>query len=272
MVHVPLFVSDKFKDKSGAGLFGDVMMEIDWSVGEILKAVRKHKLEKDTLVIFTSDNGPWLSYGDHAGSALPLREGKGTMWEGGYRVPTLMWHPETIPAGKTCDELASTIDIFPTVAAMIGAKLPDHKIDGKDIRKLMTGQPDAKSPHETFNLYHQGGLHGVRDRQWKLHFPHPYRTLSGREGGTRGKPVPYDQVKSGLELYDLKADIGEKNNVADQYPEIVERLKKAGDVARKTLGDKLTKTKGSEVRPNGKLPKEEKKEEKKKQLEKSKAG
>lgn len=258
MVHVPLFVSDKFKGKSGAGLFGDVMMEVDWSLGEILNAVRKHKLEKDTLVIFTSDNGPWLSYGDHAGSALPLREGKGTMWEGGYRVPTVMWQPETIPAGTTCDELASTIDVLPTVAAMIDAKLPNHKIDGKDISNLMQGKVDAKSPHESFYLYYAGGeLQGVRDRQWKLHFPHKYQTLAGKKSGDGGVAVNYDHKKTGLELYDLKADIAETKNVADEHPEIVERLKKAAEIARKDLGDRLTKTKGTGIRPPGRMPKEE---------------
>lgn len=270
MVHVPLFVSEKFKGKSGAGLFGDVMMEIDWSVGEILNAVRKHKLEKDTLVIFTSDNGPWLNYGDHAGSALPLREGKGTMWEGGYRVPTVMWRPETIPAGTTCDELASTIDVLPTVASMIDAKLPDHKIDGKDIQSLMQGKDGAKSPHESFYLYYAGGeLQGVRDRQWKLHFPHKYRTLDGRKGGVDGVPVKYDHKTSELELYDLKADVSESKNVAKDHPEIVERLKKAAEVARKDLGDKLTKVKGTGVRPHGKIAEAE---PPKKQLEKAGAG
>jgi arylsulfatase A len=131
MVHVPLYVSDKFKGKSGQGLFGDVVMEVDWSVGQILKQIRQDNLQDNTLVVFTSDNGPWLSYGDHAGSAGPLREGKGTEFEGGIREPTVMWWPGRIPAGATCNELASTIDILPTVAALIGAELPDHKIDGR---------------------------------------------------------------------------------------------------------------------------------------------
>lgn len=261
MVHVPLFVSDKFKGKSGAGLFGDVMMEVDWSVGQIMNAIRKHGLEKDTLVIFTSDNGPWLNYGNHAGSALPLREGKGTMFEGGYRVPTVMWHPGAIPANSTCDELASTIDVLPTVAKMIGAKLPDHKIDGKDISPLMSGDSNAKSPHEHFYLYYRGGeLHGVRDRKWKLHFPHKYRTLSGRKGGQDGKPVKYDHLMTGTELYDLKSDIGEKKNVAEQHPDIVRRLKAAAEAASKELGDKLTDVKGSAIRPAGRLPKKERAE------------
>ncbi len=254
MVHVPLFVSEKFKDKSGAGLFGDVMMEVDWSVGQILNAIRKHGIEKKTLVVFTSDNGPWLSYGDHAGSALPLREGKGTMWEGGYRVPTIMWWPDRIPAGTTCDELCSTIDIFPTVAHLMGGELPDHKIDGQDIRPLMFGDEGAQSPHESFYCYYGGGqLQAVRDRRWKLHFPHQYRTLDGRKGGTGGNPVKYDQRKTETELYDLKNDIGETKNVYDQYPDVVARLTRAAEAARSDLGDKLTKRKGTGIRPAGRV-------------------
>lgn len=257
MVHVPLFVSEKFARKSGAGIFGDVMMEIDWSVGQILATLRKHKIEDKTLVIFTSDNGPWLNYGDHAGSAKPLREGKGTMWEGGYRVPTLFWWPSRIPPASQCDELASTIDILPTFSNLIGAELPDHKIDGHDIRSLMYGEKNSVSPHDYFYLYYGGGqLQGVRDRRWKLVFPHKYQTLRGRDGGTNGKPVEYDYVKSKLELYDLNADVGETKNVIEEYPEIAKRLRTAADKARYELGDSLSKTKGVGVRPAHRLPKE----------------
>ena len=196
MVHVPLYVSDKFKGKSGAGLFGDVMMEVDWSVGQIIGALKKNNIEDNTLVVFTSDNGPWLSYGKRAGSADPLREGKGTMWEGGYRVCTLMQWPSKIPAGTTCDELASTIDLLPTVAAMIDAPLPKKKIDGKDIRPLMFGAIGAKSPHTHFACYYKGGeLQAVRDRQFKLVFPHKYRSLNGREANNDdGKPINYEML------------------------------------------------------------------------------
>lgn len=254
MVHVPIYVSDKFKGKSGAGLYGDTVMEVDWSVGQILEAVKRHGLDDDTLVIFTSDNGPWLSYGDHAGSSGPLREGKGTMFEGGCREPTVMRWPGKIPAGKTCDELASTIDILPTVAKLIGAELPDHKIDGKDIRPLMFGEAGAESPHEVFYQYYSGGqLHCVRDRRWKLHFPHQYRTLNGRQGGTGGLPVNYDQAKIGNELFDLKNDVGETKNVIDAHPDVVARLKAAAELARADLGDRLTSREGNGVRAIGKL-------------------
>ncbi len=254
MVHVPLFVSDKFKGKSQRGLFGDVVMEVDWSVGQILGEIKKQGLAEDTLVIFTSDNGPWLSYGDHAGSAGPLREGKGTEFEGGIREPTVMWWPGKIPAGTTCDELASTIDILPTVAALIGADLPKHKIDGKDIRPLMFGKPGARSPHEVFYCYYAGGqLHAVRDRRWKLHFPHNYRTLAGRPGGKGGTPVPYQTGKIGLALFDLKNDVGEQHNVIDDYPEVAARLQQYAEMARADLGDRLQKRKGAGIRPAGRL-------------------
>ena len=259
MVHVPLFVSDKFKGRSGRGLFGDVVMEVDWSVGRILETLRELELDGNTLVIFSSDNGPWLSYGDHAGSAAPLREGKGTMWEGGCRVPTLMWWPGKIPAGGVCDEFASTIDILPTMAALTGANPPDHKIDGKDIRPLMFAEKAAESPHDFFYHYYSEELWSVRDRRWKLHFPHTYRTMAGKPGGTGGVPTKYSSAKTGLELYDLKNDEGESTNVAGQHPEIVERLRNAAGKARADLGDKLTGTKGNGVRPAGKLGRDDKK-------------
>ncbi|MCH2178269.1 MAG: sulfatase [Mariniblastus sp.] len=252
MVHVPLYVSDKFAGKSKAGLMGDVMLEVDWSVGQILEALKQNQLEQNTLVLFTSDNGPWLSYGEHAGSATPLREGKGTMFEGGYRVPTVFWWPGKIPAGTTCDELASTIDIFPTVAKLIDTHLPQHKIDGHDIRPLLFDEPGAESPHDMFYCYYRAGeLQAVRNRRWKLHAPHAYRTLNGRPGGTGGMPAKYDQQTIGIALYDLKTDVGETNNVADDHPEIVAKLSEALNQGRADLGDRLTGTKGSGIRPAG---------------------
>jgi arylsulfatase A-like enzyme len=252
MVHVPLYVSEKFRDKSGAGLFGDVVMEVDWSVGQILDAIHNNGLDEQTLVVFTSDNGPWLSYGNHAGSAGPLREGKGTMWEGGYRVPCVMRWPGHIPAGTTCGELATTLDIVPTVARLIGAELPgDRIIDGKDIGPLIAGEPDAASPHEVFYCYYGGALCAVRDRRWKLVFPHEYRSLNGKPGGRDGRPAAYKQFKTPKALYDLASDIGETTDVADKHPEVVARLELQAEKARAALGDTLTRRKGSEVRPAG---------------------
>ncbi len=254
MVHVPLYVSDRFAGKSGAGLFGDVMMEVDWSVGEIINALKRHDIEDRTLVVFTSDNGPWLSYGDHAGSANPLREGKGTMWEGGYRVPALMQWPGKIPAGSTCDELASTIDLFPTIAKLIDGKLPVNKIDGHDISDLMFGVRGARSPHTHFACFYAGGqLQAIRNRQYKLVFPHRYRSLNGKLGGTGGKPNGYQQLQAEYALYDLKADIGETTNVADQHPHVVEELEKYAADIREDLGDRLQQKQGRGVRPVGRV-------------------
>ncbi len=224
MVHVPLYVSDKFKGKSKAGLFGDVMMEVDWSVGQILATLREHKLDKNTLVVFTADNGPWLSYGDHAGSAAPLREGKGTMFDGGCRESTLMWWPGEIPADSVCKEPAMTIDLLPTISHLIGAKLPKHRIDGKNIWPLISGDEKAKSPQEAYFFYYGNQLQAVRSGKWKLHFPHGYRTMAGRPGGKGGIPTNYSQAKIGLSLFDLENDVGETTELKEKHPEVAQRL------------------------------------------------
>lgn len=253
MVHVPLYVSDKFRGKSQRGLFGDVVMEVDWSVGQIVETLHKHGLDKNTLVIFTTDNGPWLSYGDHAGSAGPLREGKGTMFDGGCRVPTLMWWPGKIPAGTVCKTPAMTIDILPTIAHLVGAKLPEHPIDGKSIWPLVAGEPGAESPHDAYFFYWGQHLEAVRMGKWKLHFPHGYRTLAGKPGGTGGTPVPYEEAKIGLALFDLETDPGETTDVAGQHPEIVQKIQTLADRMRAELGDSATKQKGSGAREAGRL-------------------
>ncbi|MCP4172320.1 MAG: sulfatase [Fuerstiella sp.] len=251
MVHVPLYVSDKFKGKSERGLFGDVMMEVDWSVGQVLNTVRRHDLQNDTLVIFTADNGPWLSYGDHCGSAGPLREGKGTMFDGGCRESCVMWWPGNIPADTSCSVPAMTIDILPTIAELIDAELPDHKIDGKSIWPLMADSKNATSPHEAYFMYYGKQLQAVRSGRWKLHFPHGYRTMAGRPGGTGGIPTAYSQAKIGKQLFDLETDIGETTNVANSHPDVVEHLTELANVIRKDLGD--NKVKGTGIRPVGRL-------------------
>jgi arylsulfatase A len=254
MVHVPLHVSAPFEGASGQGLFGDVMAEVDWSVGQVLGTLKELDLDENTLVVFTSDNGPWLSYGAHAGSAAPLREGKGTSFEGGFRVPCLMRWPGRIPAGTTCDELAATIDLFPTIAALTGGELPAHPIDGKDIGPLMFGTAGAESPHDYFLYYYEDDqLQAIRDRQWKLHFPHGYRTLADRAGRDDGQPINYELTEIGLALFDLKQDREERVNVAEDHPDVVARLQQAADRARTVLGDSLTKRAGAEVRLAGTL-------------------
>ena len=155
MPHVPLGVSEKFRGKSARGLYGDVIEEIDWSVGEILKALKANGLDENTWVIFTSDNGPWLAYGNHAGSAKPLREGKHTNWEGGTRVPCIMRWPGHIPAGAETSDMLMTIDLFPTIAKLVGAELPKNKIDGLDVWPIISRQSGAKNPHESYWFYHE---------------------------------------------------------------------------------------------------------------------
>jgi len=253
MAHVPLFVSDKFKGKSERGLYGDVMMEIDWSVGQILSTLKRLGIDKKTLVIFSSDNGPWLSYGEHAGLAEPLREGKGTTFDGGQRESTIMRWPGKIPAGTVCHEPASTMDILPTLAGLAGAKLPAHHIDGKDIWALMSGVPGARSPHEAFFYYKGFALEAVRSGKWKLHLPHSYRTLAGRKGGTGGQPVKYEQATISLALFDLEKDIGEQRDVSAQYPEVVERLLNLAEKMREDLGDSTKEMTGKNRRPPGRL-------------------
>jgi arylsulfatase A len=257
MPHVPLYVSDKFLGKSELGLYGDVILEIDWSVGEVLKALKRHNLDENTLVIFTSDNGPWLSYGEHAGSARPLREGKGTSWEGGTRVPCIVRWPGKIPAGTKSDAMWMTIDVLPSIAGLIDAPLPQRPIDGRDIWPLISGQKNATNPHPAYLFYYAANeLQALTsgDGRWKLLFPHRYRTLSGRPGGKDGFPVKYDNTNvSKPELYDLRADVQETANVAEQHPEVVKRLLELADQARAELGDSLTERNGTGVREPGRL-------------------
>jgi arylsulfatase len=257
MVHVPLHVSDRFRGKSEQGLYGDAMMEVDWSVGEIMAALKKHGLEQDTLIIYTSDNGPWLSYGDHGGSAYPLREGKGTSWEGGTRVPCIMRWPGHLPAGTSSDAMLMTIDLLPTFAKLLDAKLPAHPIDGRDVWPLLAGQPGATNSHEAyFTWFENNQLQAVTsgDGRWKLQLPHTYRTLGGRPGGKGGIPAKYEQRKlPQAELYDLKADMSETTDVAARHPDVVRRLEALAEQARVDLGDSLLNRKGAGVREPGRL-------------------
>ena len=247
MPHVPIYASEKFRGKSAQGLYGDVIEEIDASVGTILETLRKHNLEKNTIVVFTSDNGPWLSYGHHAGSKGLLREGKGTEFEGGVRVPFVARWPGRIPAGITSNEQTMTIDLLPTLVGYAGGTVPETpKIDGKSIAGILEGKPGAKSPQEAYYYYWGDALHAVGSGKWKLHFPHPY--LHFIEGGKDGKPGKLETLKIELSLYDLENDISESKNVADQHPDVVKRLQALGDRMREDLGDSLVKKKGSGVR------------------------
>lgn len=252
--HVPLYASGKFKGKSEQGMYGDVMMEIDWGIGQIIKTLEETNLDKNTLVIFTSDNGPWLNYGNHAGSTAGYREGKGTSYEGGQRVPCLMMWKGVIPEGTVCNNLVSAIDILPTLAAITGAPLPENKIDGVNILPLLKGDFDA-NPRETFYYYYrQNSLEAVRHGSWKLVFPHPGRTYEGFQPGNDGKP---GQVNNNFPfeggLYDLRRDPGERYDVSASYPEIVDSLTKIAEEARDDLGDELTGNPGKNRREPGRV-------------------
>jgi arylsulfatase A len=204
-------------------------------------------VDDKTLVIFTSDNGPWLSYGNHAGTAGPLREGKGTTFEGGVRVPFVARWPAKIPGSSVCTEPAMTIDLLPTIAKLAGSGAPKLPIDGKDVSPLLLGEKGAKSPHEAYFFYWGQELQAVRMAKWKLHFPHGYRTL--KEAGKDGKPGPYAQARIDLTLYDLSADVGEARDVAAANPAVVAQIRALADAVRSDLGDTATKQIGKGVRP-----------------------
>jgi len=258
MPHVPLHVSDKFRGKTQRGLYGDVIEEIDWSVGEVLAALKRNGLEENTWVIFTSDNGPWLSYGNHGGSAYPLREGKGTNWEGGTREPCIMRWPGKIPAGTESWQMFMSIDLFPTIAALIHAELPKHPIDGLDVWPIISSPRGGRNPHKAYWFYYEENqLQAVTtgDGRWKLQLPHTYRTLAGHPGGRDGSPAPYQQRKlEKAELYDLVSDIRESADLAESKSKIVQKLEAEAEKAREELGDALTKRKGRGVREPGRLP------------------
>jgi arylsulfatase A-like enzyme len=254
MGHIPLGVSDKFRGKSEQGLYGDVMMEIDWSVGEILLALENNNITNNTIVIFTTDNGPWLNFGNHAGSAGGLREGKTTCWEGGQRVPFIIQWPEKVPAGMVCNKLGCAIDLLPTMAGITGAALSENKIDGVDIGSLFKGDFDAE-PRETV-LYYLGrnNLNAVRKGNWKLVLPHSYRSYDTEPGndGNNGKRI--QTVVEKPELYNMMRDPGEQYNVLEYHPEKVSEIMSVVEQAREELGDlNVGIETGSENREIGKI-------------------
>lgn len=254
MVHIPLGVSEKFRGKSKQGMYGDVMMEIDWSIGEIMKALKKNGLDNNTLVIFTSDNGPWLNFGNHAGTTGGLREGKGTSWEGGQRVPCIMRWPGVIPEGDICNKIACAIDILPTLASITGAPLPDKKIDGVSLLPLLLGDKTASPRHNFYYYYQQNSLEGVQKDYWKLVLPHKGISYVGVEPGKDGWPGKTVNITiTEAELYDLRRDPGERYNVSGVYPEIVKELQVIAEEARQDLGDDITKSPGANRRKAGSI-------------------
>jgi arylsulfatase A-like enzyme len=252
MVHIPLGVSDKFRGKSKQGMYGDVMMEVDWSIGEIMKALELNGLDKNTLVIFTSDNGPWLNFGNHAGTTGGLREGKGTSWEGGQRVPCIMRWPGVIPEGNICNKLACAIDIMPTLAAITGAQLPDRKIDGVSLLPLLLGEKNMSPRKDFYYYYQQNSLEAVQRDYWKLILPHKGISYVGVEPGKDGWPGKTKNTTiTESELYDLRRDPGERYNVAAINPQIVKELQVLADEVRKDLGDDILKLPGENRRKIG---------------------
>lgn len=225
-VHTPIWPGAAFAGKSQNGRFGDWVEEMDWSVGQVLDALRSQGLDKDTLVVFTSDNGPWLIKGADGGSAGPLRGGKGSTWEGGVRVPTLAWWPGRVPAGSVNDAVAATIDLLPTFVALAGGAVPTTPvIDGRDITPILLGQSkeSAREAHYYFSGY---DLQAVRQGRWKL----ALAPQSDGLGKNAAKTAP------GLRLYDLDAEIGEQTDVAARHPEVVAKLKALADKMSAEIG------------------------------------
>ena len=241
MPHAPQFSSKNFAGKSANGKWGDTVEEIDWSVGEVLKTLKELKIDEKTLVVFLSDNGGATRWG---ASNRPLSGAKGTTMEGGQRVPFLARWPGRIPADTTCREMAISMDLLPSFAALAGGAPPrDRIIDGKDIRPLLFGQEGAKTPHKALYYYYRGQLQAVRSGDWKLHVA---RSQRGR--GKNAKTTHFPD-----RLYHLTRDIGEKNNVAEANPKVVQRLLALAEEARKDLGDDAPahQTKGANTRSPG---------------------
>jgi arylsulfatase A len=226
MPHVPIFCSEKFEGKSGTGLYGDVMMELDWSVGQINQAIKDNGLEDNTIFIFIgSDNGPWLSYGDHAG-ITPYREGKGTTFEGGLRNPCIIKYPGVVAANAKSHSNFATIDILPVICRLTGSELPENEIDGKDVWDLILGREGSENPHDHYPFSNGSNFQGVLsgDGRWKLHIPHQYRTL--RNAGIDGIPGKYYQASIDTALFDMLHDPFEKGDVKDVHPEVLQQMLK----------------------------------------------
>ncbi len=253
MVHVPINASPRFLGKSGAGLFGDVMMEVDWSVGEVMQTLKQQGIDENTLVIFTSDNGPWLTFGDHAGNTGGLREGKGSSWEGGQRVPCIVRWPGTVPAGTVCNNLSATIDLLPTIAKLAGAPLPENTIDGVDISSLWFMKEGANPRNELAYYYGRNNLEAVRKGSWKLVLPHRGQTYKTYMPGKNGFPGGYAEVQVPLALYDLAHDPGETQDVQSAHPEVVKDLMTVTEKYRNILGDDLTQTPCTGCRPPARI-------------------
>jgi arylsulfatase len=254
MPHVPINASKKFRGTSKQGLFGDVIQEIDDGIGRIMETLKSNGLDKNTIVIFTSDNGPWLNYGNHAGNPGGFREGKGTTYEGGHRVPFIVRWKGNIQSGQICNQLVSAIDIMPSIASICKLELPENKIDGVSLLSIFKGDMNA-TPRKNFLYYYRNNsLEAVRRDNWKLVFEHPSRSYLNQAPGKDGYPgnAP-ENIMMPYALYDLRRDPSEAYDVKNQNPLIVSELNKLAEEARKDLGDDIQNRKGEHVRPVGKL-------------------
>tara|TARA_B100001175_G_scaffold258687_1_gene227236 strand:- start:120 stop:1556 length:1437 start_codon:yes stop_codon:yes gene_type:complete len=252
MPHVPIAASKKFKGKSKQGLYGDVIMELDWSLGEIVKALRKNDILENTMIIFTSDNGPWLNFGNHAGNTAGLREGKGTVFEGGQRVPTIISWPKAVKKSSISNKLAASIDLLPTITKIVKGKLPDHKIDGVSILDILKGKNTIARDH-FFYYYKINNLEAVRKGHWKLILPHESRSYKNVMPGMDGHKGDYSKLELNYELYDLRRDPGERYNVIKKYPKIAQSLKDLAETAIEDMGDNTTGRKGKNTREPGRV-------------------
>jgi arylsulfatase A-like enzyme len=240
-MHIPLYPHQDFVGTSNNGTYGDWVAEVDWSVGQILNTLRRNKLEKKTLVIFTSDNGPWASKGKAGGVSGPLRGSKGCTLEGGVREPTIAWWPGTIAAGTESDAIGGTTDILPTLVSLAGGQIRDDvKIDGLDLSPLLMGKT-TKSPRNEWYYYSGTTLQAVRSGPWKL-------ALTPQSLGMGIREKPKDLQLKGLRLYNLENEIGERTNVADAHPDVVARLKELADLMISDIGSGKP---GPGVRPVG---------------------
>jgi arylsulfatase A-like enzyme len=224
MPHVPLYCSEEFEGRSGAGTYADVMLELDWSVGEINRAIEKNRLEKNTIIIITSDNGPWISYGNHAGYT-PFREAKGTSFDGGIRSACIIKYPGHIEANTSSPETFFSIDLLPTLCHLTDADLPDNEIDGRNVWDLIRGLPEAENPHDYYAISTNNNLESIMsgDGRWKLHLPHRYRTLE--KAGNDGRPGKYVIVQTEASLFDMENDPFETENVIEELPDIAASLR-----------------------------------------------
>jgi arylsulfatase A-like enzyme len=236
MPHVPLYCSDAFKGKSGAGLYGDVIMELDDAIGQIVGALKANSLEENTIVMMTSDNGPWAIWGNHAGTT-PFRESKTTSFNGGTQSALIIKYPGKIKAGSSSDAMFCSVDLLSTICHLTGAALPENEIDGKNVWPLISGEAGATNPHSYYPVTCMKKFEAVMsgDGRWKLHLPHDYNRVA--KLGFDGVPGNFEKHKIELSLFDLEADPGETTNVIAQNPEVAGQLQRIAKEHQKKFYD-----------------------------------